>query len=613
VASLAPTVDLAAARAALVRAPRQLELFERLATGEEPASALPAGALRALVARGFARVHQRGVPRDVLGAPLEAPRSVELTRDQALALAPIEAAVRARAPSTFLLHGVTGSGKTEVYLRAVAAALDAGRRALVLVPEITLTHQILARLRGRFGDALAVLHSGLRPGERLEQWLRLRNGSTPIAVGARSALFAPIENLGLVVIDEEHDGAYKNEEGFRYHARDLARLRARAARCPVVLGSATPSLEARYAADRGELTRLVLAHRIGGQPLPAVEIVDLARERDSAPRGRKLVLSRPLRAALAETLASGGQTILFLNRRGFSTRILCFDCGHAERCSDCDVGLVYHASDGTLHCHYCEHRRPPPERCANCGAPDTALLGLGTERLEEEVRTLFGRARIARLDRDTAARRGATEDVLRRLRDGQIDVLIGTQMVAKGHDFPGVRLVGVVAADIGLHLPDFRAAERTFQLLTQVAGRAGRDTAPGRVIVQTFVPDHYAVRPVRDHDYETFYAQELAHRAALGFPPLGHLASVLVSAPQESDAVAGAAQLAAAIRASSACELLGPAPAPLPRLRGRHRQQLLIKGDRSAVRDAARAALAAGARLREGVQAAVDVRPWSML
>jgi primosomal protein N' (replication factor Y) len=641
VASLAPGVDLAAARAALARAPRQLDLLEQLAAGDRLASVLPAPALRALAARGFARVHRRGAPRDVLGAPLEGARRVELTADQARALAPITSAIRKREPCTFLLHGVTGSGKTEIYLRAVAAALDAGRRALVLVPEITLTHQILARLRGRFGDALAVLHSGLRPGERLEQWQRLARGAAPIAVGARSALFAPIENLGLVVIDEEHDGAYKNEEGFRYHARDLARLRARAAGCPVVLGSATPSLETRHAADRGELTRLVLAHRIGGQPLPAVEIIDLARERESAPRGRKLVLSRALRAALSETLRAGAQAILFLNRRGFSTRIMCFECGHAERCPDCDVGLVYHATDGALHCHYCEHRRPPPERCAGCGAPDTALLGLGTERVEEEVRALFGRARIARLDRDTAARRGTTESVLRRLRDGELDVLIGTQMVAKGHDFPGVRLVGVIAADVGLHLPDFRAAERTFQLLTQVAGRAGRDTAPGRVIVQTFVPDHYAVRPVRDHDYEAFYAQEIAHRAALGFPPFGHLANVIVSAERESEAVAGAAQIAAAIAsfaqraqvarsepkaseghrvgerrpaaAAGKCELLGPAPAPLPRLRGRHRQQLLIKGERDAVHTAARAALAAAARLREGVSAAVDVRPWSML
>jgi primosomal protein N' (replication factor Y) (superfamily II helicase) len=613
VASLAPGVDLAAARAALSRAPRQLDALEALAAGERPAPSLHAPALRALVERGFARVASRDAPRDVLGAPLEAGRRLELTPDQALALAPIESAVRRRDPQTFLLHGVTGSGKTEVYLRAVAAALDAGRRALVLVPEITLTHQILARLRGRFGDNLAVLHSGLRPGERLEQWLRLARGGAPIAVGARSALFAPLDDLGVIVIDEEHDGAYKNEEGFRYHARDLARLRARAAGCPVVLGSATPSLETRYAAERGEITRIVLAHRIGGQPLPAVQIVDLARERESAPRGRKLILSRPLRAALAETLRARAQAILFLNRRGFSTRILCFECGHAERCPDCDVGLVYHAAEGALHCHYCEHRRPPPERCAGCGAPDTALLGLGTERLEEEVRSLFPHARIARLDRDTAAVRGATERVLRGLRDGELDVLIGTQMVAKGHDFPGVRLVGVVAADVGLHLPDFRAAERTFQLLTQVAGRAGRDRAPGRVIVQTFVPDHYAVRPVRDHDYETFYAQEIAHRAALGFPPLGELATVLVSAERESDAVAGAAQIAAAVGAAGGCELLGPAPAPLPRLRGRHRQQLLIKGDSLAVQTGARAALAAAGRLRDGVSAAVDVRPWSML
>jgi len=616
VARLTASVDLAAARAALARAPRQLELLERLAAeGELAAGGAHGDALRALVSRGFARVHERRAARDVLGAPIEEARPVSLTRDQAEALEPIEKAIRARETRTFLLHGVTGSGKTEIYLRSVAAALEAGRRALVLVPEITLTHQILARLRGRFGDALAVLHSGLRPGDRLDQWQRLRDGDAPIAVGARSALFAPVADLGLIVIDEEHDGAYKNEEGFRYHARDLARLRARAAGCPLVLGSATPSLETRHAADRGELVRLVLAHRIGGRPLPAVEIVDLARERDAAPRGRKVILSRPLRRALAETLDAGGQTILFLNRRGFSTRILCFDCGHAEHCVDCDVALVYHAAEGVLRCHYCDHRRPPPERCSGCGAPDTALLGLGTERLEEEVRSLFPRARIARLDRDTAARRGTTEDVLRRLGAGLVDVLIGTQMVAKGHDFPGVRLVGVVAADVGLHLPDFRAAERTFQLLTQVAGRAGRDRAPGRVIVQTFVPDHYAVRPVRDHDYERFYAEELAHRASLGFPPFGHLASVLVSAEQEADAIAAAREIAAAVAADGAdCERLGPAPAPLPRLRGRHRQQILLKGaDAAGVRRAARAALAAAGRLGEGVQAAVDVRPWSML
>ena len=617
-ALMAPGVHLEPALASLARAPRQAALLRRLAAGELALEDLEpefsGRLLRALVERGFARIQERAAPRDVLG-DREEDRRVTLTPDQADALKPIGDAIRSRAPLTFLLHGVTGSGKTEVYLRAVGEALALGRQALVLVPEITLTHQIVARLRARFGDALAVLHSGLRPGERLEQWQRLRTGSTPIAVGARSALFAPLENLGVLVIDEEHDTAYKNDEGFRYHARSLARRRAQAAGAPLILGSATPALETRYAADQGEVSRLVLAHRIGRRPLPAVEIVDLAQARDSAPRGRKLILTRPLRRAMTETLASGGQTILFLNRRGFSTAVMCFDCGHAERCPHCDVSLVYHAAANHLLCHYCDHAIPPPDQCSGCGAPDTALLGLGTERLEEEVRVVFPQARIARLDRDTSAKRGYTQRVLRDLRAGRLDVLIGTQMVAKGHDFPGVRVVGVIAADIGLHMPDFRAAERTFQLLTQVAGRAGRDAAPGRVIVQTFVPSHYAVRPVSDHDYETFYAEELTHRAALGFPPVGSLAQTIVSAPEEEATRAAAETLAAvgSAVAGDAAQCLGPAPAPLARLRDRYRYQLLFKGEAQAVRRAARAVLAAIADLPESVQASVDVDPVHML
>ena len=627
VARVAPGIDGEATAATLARAPRQAALLRALVAGgpaptAELAERFPGapGLLRALAARGLVRLEDRLAPRDVLGAPLEEDRAVALTPEQAAAEAAIAAAVRARRAETFLLHGVTGSGKTEVYLRAVADALALGRQALVLVPEITLTHQILARLRGRFGDRLAVLHSGLRPAERLEQWQRLRRGRTPIAVGARSALFAPLENLGLVVIDEEHDAAYKNEEGFRYHARDLAARRAAEAGCPLVLGSATPSLETRFAADHGGVRRLVLPHRIGGRPLPAVEIVDLERERASAPRGRKLVLTRPLRRALAEALAEGGQAILFLNRRGFSTKIFCFECGHAERCKHCDIALVYHAAEQRLRCHYCGYEIAPPERCGGCGAPETALLGLGTERLEEEVRRAFPEARIARLDRDTAARRGGAEGVLRALREGRIDVLVGTQMVAKGHDFPGVRVVGVVAADLGLHLPDFRAAERTFQLLTQVAGRAGRGDAPGRVVLQTFVPEHYAIRPVRDHDYEGFYAEELRHREALGYPPFGRLALALVQAAEREDAEAGAARLARVLREEVAAgasaadlELLGPAPAPLARLRGRWRFQLLLKGEDAAVRRAARRLAAEAARLPRGVRASVDVNPVTML
>jgi primosomal protein N' (replication factor Y) len=622
VAAPAPDLDLATALGQLARAPRQAALLRRLAAqGETPIRALaPAAsrrALRGLAARGFVRLSERAVRSDVLGDALVDERTLALTPEQADALKPIADAIGARRCQTFLLHGVTGSGKTEVYLRAVGAALRGGRQALVLVPEIPLTHQILGRLRGRFGDDLAVLHSGLRPAERLEQWQRLRQGPTAIAVGARSALFAPLENLGVIVIDEEHDGAYKNDEGFRYHARDLATLRAKQAGCPLVLGSATPALETRFAADRGELSRLVLPYRIGRRPLPAVEIVDLALERARAPRGRKLILTRPLRRAMTEVLADAGQTILFLNRRGFSTQVLCFECGHAERCPNCDIALVYHASQQALRCHYCDHRRSPPETCSGCGAADTALLGLGTERLEEEVRSHFPAARIARLDRDTAARRGHAQRVLAELRAGRVDILIGTQMVAKGHDFPGVRLVGVVTADLGLHLPDFRAAERTFQLLTQVAGRAGRDAAPGRVIVQTFVPSHYAIEPVRDHDYERFYAEELSHRATLGLPPFGRLLQIVVSGRDEEQVRAGTELLARAFDAADfgprGCERLGPAPAPLARLRGRYRYQLLVKGPAESVRGAARALAEAVTTLPEGVQGCMDALPLSML
>ncbi|HEX2484983.1 MAG TPA: primosomal protein N', partial [Myxococcota bacterium] len=497
----------------------------------------------------------------------------------------------------------------------------------VLVPEITLTHQIVGRLRARFGDALAVLHSGLRPGERVAEWERLRRGERAIAVGARSALFAPLDDLGLVAVDEEHDGAYKNEEGFHYHARRLALRRARAAGCPLVLGSATPSLEARWAAERGELRRLVLSHRIGGRPLPAVELVDLAKERAALPRGRKLILSRPLERAVADALAEGGQALLFLNRRGFSTQITCFACGRVERCEHCDIALVFHADVERLRCHYCDFQAAPPERCPGCGSDESALLGVGTERVEEEVRSRFPAARIARLDRDVAGRRGATEAVLRALRERRVDVVVGTQMLAKGHDFPGVRVVGVVNADVGLHVPDFRAAERSFQLLTQVAGRAGRGGDPGRVVVQTHVPDHYALRAVVGHDDERFFREEIAQRAALGYPPCGSLARIVVSGEDPDATAAGAEALARASREAVArggapaaptpagrLEVLGPAPAPLARLRGRHRIQLLLKGpERSAVRGLARAAARAAERLPRALQVQLDLDPVQML
>jgi primosomal protein N' (replication factor Y) len=625
VAELAPGADAEALASGIeTRAPAQAAVLRALATGARPVATLPGGAaragaaLRALAARGLVRIGSRERPREILPAAPAGDRPPQLTAEQASAFAPVRAAVEASRAERFLLHGVTGSGKTEVYLRAVSAALALGRSALVLVPEITLTHQIVARLRARFGEQVAILHSGLRPGERLEQWQKLRRGETPIAVGARSALFAPLEKLGVLVVDEEHDSAYKNEEGFRYHARDLGARRAAAAGCPLVLGSATPSLETLHACQRGELTRLALPHRIGGRPLPAVEVVDLGAARAAAPRGRKQILSPPLQRALRETLAEGGQSILFLNRRGFSTQVLCFDCGHAERCRHCDIALVYHAADDCLRCHYCDYRIAPPEACTKCGAVDTALLGVGTQRVEEELRAVLPGARVARLDRDTATRKGFTERVLEQLAAGGLDVLVGTQIVAKGHDFPGVRLVGVVAADLGLHLPDFRAAERTVQLLTQVAGRAGRGQAPGRVILQTWLPEHPAILAVRDHDDAAFQRAELAQREALGYPPFGQLLHALVSAPEAGDAERGARALADVLReavpaardAQGPLEILGPSPAPIARLRDRHRYMLLVKTRDAALHRAAGRALArAIERVAPPLRAALDANP----
>ncbi len=616
---VAPATDVETLSATvLARAPKQAALLRKLAErgalSTRDLDAKEQAAARALEKRGFATCEVRKVPRNVLGAAIERDAAPALTPEQTAALDPVCRDVREHRFTQYLLHGVTGSGKTEVYLHAVEEALAAGRQALVLVPEISLTHQIVARLRARFGDGLAVLHSGLRPGERLEQWERLRAGDTPIAVGARSALFAPLEKLGVIVIDEEHDGAYKNEEGFRYHARSLAERRARAAGCPLILGSATPALETRHRAEAGEIERLTLERRIGGRPLPGVEIVDLNEERKRGRRGAKLIVTRPLERALRETVAEGGQAILFLNRRGFSTQIFCFDCGFAERCPHCDVALVYHAPEQLLRCHYCEFQKPTPDRCGGCGQPDIALLGVGTQRLEEEIRALLPDARVARLDRDVAQKRGALERTLGELRDGHLDVLIGTQMVAKGHDFPGVRLVGVIAADLGLHMPDFRAAERTFQLLTQVAGRAGRAGAPGRVLLQTFIPDHYAIAPVVTHDYERFYREEVGYRAGLGYPPFGALAQVLLTGEDDAATRRAGEALVADVGEIAGVDVIGPAVAPLARLRGRFRYYVVAKGASDDAVRAACARLAAGiARLPREITGSLDAAPVQML
>jgi len=549
-----------------------------------------------------------------LGAPSVEP--LPPTEGQAAALAAIETAAAAGGFAPFLLHGITGSGKTEVYLQAIARALERGQGAVVLVPEIALTPQLAARFRARFGALVAVLHSGLGEAERYEQWRLLRTGEARIALGARSAVFAPIAQLGIVVVDEEHDSSFKQEEGVRYHARDVALVRAQKAGAVCVLGSATPSLESYANAQAGRYALLELHARPTARPLPEVQVVDLRQWRADA----ESFLTAPLQTALETTLAAGDQAILFLNRRGFSTFVNCVGCGHAFRCPQCSVSLTYHRAGERLRCHYCGHSEHVPIECLKCHGTGTIVRhGLGTEKVEQALIERFPHARIGRLDRDTAAGKGLA-DVLGRVARREIDILVGTQMVTKGHDFPGVTLVGVLCADGGLAFPDFRAGERTFQLLTQVAGRAGRGDRPGRVIVQTWSPTHAAVRCAQTHDYKAFFAEEKIAREELDYPPRGRLVALRIDGPSEVDVRAVADALGARARELGREErfarvtVMGPAEAPLVRLKGRTRWHLWVRSvDRTALRAFVRRVTAERERFAASVRVTVDVDPMSAL
>jgi primosomal protein N' (replication factor Y) len=615
--------ELAAARAAVAKAPKRLAVIAELAAGpvavDELERALPKAkpVVRELVKLGLVAVTERELPIDAAATGdgmIVAPPPV-LTGEQEVAVAAITGGMTGERPAAYLLHGVTGSGKTEVYLRVIAQALAADKTALVLVPEISLTPQLAARFRARFGDLVAILHSGLSESARLGEWSRLARGEARIAVGARSAVFAPLRGLGAIVVDEEHDGSFKQDEGVRYHARDVALVRAQRAGAVCVLGSATPSLESAAHAERGTYRKLTLTERPTARPMPAVEVIDL---RTYMPDGEAM-LSAPLRAAIAETLAAGDQSILFLNRRGFATFVLCRACGHAFRCPHCSVSLTYHRHSDRLACHYCGYQQRVPDVCPKCGGRETIeRKGLGTERVADALAEGFPAARIARLDRDVAT--GAKiEAVLARVARREVDILVGTQMVTKGHDFPGVTLVGVLCADTGLNLPDFRASERTFQLLAQVAGRAGRGDKPGRVIVQTYRPESPAVVAAAAHDYAQFYAAESVARADLGYPPHGRLIAVRIDGA-DGHAVAGVAQqlaltaeaIAARPENAGQVEVRGPVPAPLERLRNRTRWQIWLRGaDRHALRRVARAVIAT--EVASAVRVGLDVDPISAM
>lgn len=492
-----------------------------------------------------------------------------------------------------LLHGVTGSGKTLVYVELLRRALDAGEGAIVLVPEIALTPQTVERFRQAFGDLISVLHSGLSDGERYDAWRSLRDGTRRVAIGARSAVFAPVPSLGVVIVDEEHDGSYKQSEAPRYHGRDVAVVRAKLAGALCVLGSATPSLESWMNAKGGKYDLYSLPDRVGGGVLPEVRVVDLrtgpgagegTREerRGSAPGGggSDRILSPRLEDAIGERLRRREQIVVLLNRRGYASFALCLACGDVMACIHCSVSMTYHRGRRRMLCHHCGHEDVPPERCSRCGSDELSFRGLGTEQVERVLMEAFPEARLARMDMDTTGGKWSHQEILDRVGSGAVDILLGTQMIAKGLDFPRVTLVGVINADVGLHLPDFRASERTFQLLAQVAGRAGRGTLGGEVIIQTFVPDHYVILAASSHDYRGFVERELKVRMDPPYPPHTRMARVLVSSPAQEQAVLAAEALGRWLVATSggAVAVLGPAPAPIERLHGRYRWHVLLRG-----------------------------------
>jgi primosomal protein N' (replication factor Y) len=480
----------------------------------------------------------------------------------------------------------------------------------VLVPEIALTPAVAARFRASFGDHVAIQHSGLSDGERHDQWHRIRRGGIDVVVGTRSAVFAPLERLGLVVVDEEHDTSYKQEETPRYHGRDVAIVRAKQASALAVLGSATPSLESYQHALGGRYRLVALSRRVLDRPLAAVRVVNMRDE--IADAGPGVVLSAALREAMGARLAEGEQAMILLNRRGYASNVFCRACGDTLQCPNCSVSLTVHRAAGRARCHYCDYGRRLPEACVSCGGTYLDYQGIGTERVEHDIRAAFPAARVARVDRDTVRRRGEITRVLRRFAAREIDVLVGTQMIAKGHDFPDVTLVGVVSADVGLGLADFRAAERTFQLLTQVAGRAGRGSRPGEAIIQTLFPDHYSIQLAESQDYCGFFAVEQRYRQSLRYPPAVWLTSVVVRGRTEADARRDAALFADGLSGRPGFRVLGPAPAPLARLRGLYRVQLFLKGThRVAMRQALRDALSTHPQLIR--QISIDVDPLNVL
>jgi len=603
------------------RAPRQAAVLRRLA---ESGEALPApalleaagggyGALKALEKKGLIRLEAREKDDPSPSEPVPT-RPLPLTEEQTAAFSEIEAALAADRFRVFLLHGITGSGKTEIYLQAIGRVLARGRRAMILVPEISLTPQTGERFRARFGEGVAIMHSGLSDGERRRQWLRACRGDARIVLGPRSAVFAPLPDLGLIVVDEEHETSYKQSDASPYyHARDVAVLRAKVAGIPVVLGSATPSLESYYRAREGTYRLLRLRTRPLESTLPRVRIVDMRREREGRRGGGPF--SDGLLQAMAACLSEAGQCIIFINRRGYDTAVVCRACGHVIRCRHCSVALIHHRQRRRLICHLCGFSIVPPAVCPQCGAADLAMKGLGTERVEDQLGRYFKGIPVERMDTDTVGARGSHREYLERFRRGKTRILVGTQMIAKGLDYPGVTLVGVVFADTGLNLADFRASEYTFQLLTQVAGRSGRRERPGEVVIQTYAPYHPALLAAARQDYEGFYEKEIRFRGELGFPPFTRLVSLMVLSRNPNRALVLAERVAELLRPRlpGEVEMLGPSPPPIERVRGRYRIQLLLKTREILPVNRVVAEVLKDIEAPRDVRIEVDVDPVSML
>ena len=613
------------------RAPRQAELLKAVAKLEKPilaakllrATSLDNQTLRSLAKRGLIDLREEAVERDPhADEQFVASTNLQLNVEQIAALKKIAEALAA--PETtkpILLHGVTGSGKTEIYLQAIRAALDRGRNAIVLVPEISLTPQTVERFKSRFAeihDAVAVLHSHLSQGERHDEWHKIHAGRARIVIGARSAVFAPLKDLGLIIVDEEHETTYKQEEAPRYHARDVAVVRAKIEKCAVVLGSATPSLESYHNATSPSRTStkydlVTLTQRVDERQMPLIRIVDLRQER----RREKIapILSEKLSQAISDRLEKREQMILFLNRRGFSTSLLCSNCGEARNCPNCSVALTFHRHMARLSCHLCGHTAAVPKKCPECGKDALIYAGFGTEKVESTVSHLFPKAQVRRMDADSMTRKEAYRETLRNFRSGKIDILVGTQMIAKGLHFPNVTLVGIINADLALHLPDFRAGERTFQLLTQVAGRAGRGETPGEVFVQTYTPFSPSIQFARHHDFAGYFQQELEFRERCDFPPFKHAVLITVRSEHEGRAKLSAETLVRRLRESLPAEFIlsDATPAPLEKLQGQFRFHILLRGEAIMRLSRLIREILEKLPLPEDVIATVDVDPYQLL